>query len=146
MRKECIQSLRFPANQNGEIIKPKTHLLACISELIPEEPEFKVEEIQDFCSFDRMKRILQKRKVRSSHKNTDDRNDNERLLKYVQIEAKMKKMQNNLMKYSRKVKDDGLSENKKKVIHNSTSLANIFVSGSVDKQWKDPALTEQDRR
>lgn len=51
------------------------------------------------------------------------------------------------MKYTKKAKQDNINEiNKKKIIKNNTSLANIFLSSSADKQWKDPALTEQDRR
>lgn len=61
--------------------------------------------MEDFCCFDRMKKIIEKKKVYNSSfgKNKNQEEEclqNEKLMKFIQIQAKMKKMQQNLMKYS----------------------------------------------
>ena len=56
-------------------------------------------------------------------------------------------MENNLMKYTKTTKNDNVQEvNKKKSMKNSTSLANIFLSAPTDQQWKDPVVTDNDRK
>lgn len=45
-----------------------------MSEFITDQPEVKVEEIDDFCCFDRMKKIIEKKKV---HNNGFEKGKNE---------------------------------------------------------------------
>lgn len=96
-----------------------------------------------------MKKIIEKRKncdgrPKSKNKREEEQNENEKLIKFIQIEAKMKKMEQNLMKYSaggtRKEEIDDFA-NKKSPLYDS-SLPTMFLTAPVEQKWSDAVVTK----
>ena len=74
-----------------------------MSEFLEDEEEIKTEEIDDFCCFDRMRRLIQKNKINGNYGSEEgDKVEKENLSRVIQIEAKINKIESNLMKENQK--------------------------------------------